>query len=140
MSNYESLDAPEVASWRSGFDTPPDLLATTAHFVGFDKVMVVAELLWPTFAIERGCVLLPWSFDDETLAGWWQSLDGDVQRIEGVLNHLHLWDVFDSRTVPAHALEALGRLMAKTWAAALADQVGDEPDDYGPTVSIGASS
>lgn len=95
----------------------------------------------------RGCVLLEEHYDERNLEGWWHKLEGDGPAIEAVINHLHLWDVFDSGAegVPNEALMRLGEILVRTWRCAAAEQfpgrslrieLSNEADDYGPTISV----
>lgn len=77
----------------------------------------LARLLHPDLVEVRGCVLLPWSYDPENFEVWWERLAGDRAKIEGVLNHLHLWDVFDADVEEAELRELAG-IIAESWRAA----------------------
>lgn len=145
MTEFDSFEQTEVQEWRDGFDVPPGVLETVAHWVGFNQLMVVLSMLWPTFLIVQGCVLLPWEYNQQSFEGWWDELSGDRRKIESSLNHLHLWDVFDPDEISAEGLSYLGEVLAKTWSAALADRFPDrdfethftqQEDEYGPTVYI----
>jgi hypothetical protein len=97
-------------------------------------------------------VLLRSQYSSSGFQSWWESLDGDRAGIERVINHVHLWDVFgptlagESSTLPeGSALEELGQLMCRTFAAALSEQFpgrkfevvyAGEPEEYGPTVTF----
>jgi hypothetical protein len=145
MNGFNALDLESVRSWREGFTPPMDFLATVSHLVGFDYLMVAMQLIWPMFHEERGCVVLPSSYDSTSLENWWNHLEGDRAQVEQVLNHLHLWDLFSTDEVTESGFRHLGRTLALTWAAALAHQFparefnvvfSEDPDDYGPTVYI----
>jgi len=99
----------------------------------------------------RGCVLLKERYDERNFEAWWTELNGDRAAIEEVVNHLHLWDVFDAREeqVPEEALNSIGEVLVRTWRCALSEQFPDrsfrvelsnDESDYGPTLSVSARS
>ncbi|MCP4305869.1 MAG: hypothetical protein GY925_15465 [Actinomycetia bacterium] len=143
------MELKDVAEWAESFEPKPGLLAFLGNRIGLTGVLAVATFLLPDFVEERGCVLLPWQFEQSTFDEWWESLDGDRSRIEDVINHTHLWDLFASRPddpLEQHAIESLGRLVANSWERVLGADFPDrsftvtcsnDPDtDYGPTVTF----
>ncbi|MCP3878322.1 MAG: hypothetical protein GY701_08010 [Sulfitobacter sp.] len=146
MRSFDVFDLSDLRLWRDGFEGPaPGVLETVANWVGFSQLMVVLRLCWPTFIEVKGCVLLPWEYDEKSFDGWWAQHSGHREMIEGTINHLHLWDVFDPDEVPAEGLHCLGETLAHSWSAALSEQFpgrvfgvhfSDGEDDYGPTVRI----
>lgn len=104
-------------------------------------------LFWPSFVEVEGCVLLEERYEPSNFREWWERLSGDVPRVEEVINHVHLWDLFygDDGWLPDGALAELARVMAHCWMCALREaypsrsfdvrlSTGDA--DYGPTVSF----
>jgi hypothetical protein len=116
---------------------PPRLTAVTPEVAA-----ELARLLHPDLIEVRGCVLLPWAYEPGNFETWWERLNGDRARIEGLLNHLHLWDVVDSDVDDAKLRELAGVIVLSWRAAARAEfpersfDVGVSLDgvDYGPTV------
>jgi len=144
MIEFEALNLSRVREWSGGFTLEPGILETLAHWVGFDELLVSLSFLSPTFREVRGCVLLPWAYEEATFDEWWSVLEGDRRRIESMVNHLHLWDVFPHDSADSDGLVALGRALELHWAAAAQFQFPDrqfdvdfsEIGDDGPTVSI----
>jgi hypothetical protein len=104
-----------------------------------------ATLFWPTFVESRGCVLLAERYDEDAFEAWRQSLNGDRRGIEAVVNHVHIWDIFDpdAEGMPGDVLEALVEVLVGGWEAALKDafpgrhfRVEVVLDDYGPTLTF----
>lgn len=87
------------------------------------SLAAVATLLSPQFVEVRGCVLRADRYWPETFARWWEELRGDRQRIEAVVNHEHLADLYlNSSSRPDRRFdEALARVVARCWRAALAE-------------------
>jgi hypothetical protein len=85
-------------------------------------------------------------FDDVSYSRWLAETDGDIQAVERTLNHLHLWDVFDPKSGQEYAaVSALSWKIAGTWKLAARTtfptreffvEVSDEPEDYGPTITL----
>jgi hypothetical protein len=104
----------------------------------------LARLLHPELIEVRGCVLLAWAYEPDNFEAWWNELKGDRARIEGVLNHIHLWDVFDI-ALGAEKLGELARVIADSWRASanlrfpdrsFEISVSNGDDDYGPTIHM----
>ncbi|WP_394613779.1 hypothetical protein JNUCC0626_28235 [Lentzea sp. JNUCC 0626] len=103
-------------------------------------------LFWPAFVEYRGGVFLGLTFEPSGVDLWFDQLSGDVRAVEGVVNHLHLWDAFSPEPGPESAfLSGLARQIAEMWQAALnlrmpgrefVFTVSDDPEDYGPTISF----
>lgn len=107
----------------------------------------VVALTWPDFVEIDGVVLLASVAGDLDIAVWQQQYPNQPFAIEGLLNHVHLYDLVDGTygEKDLRRLEDAGRRIAASWQAALAlrfpgrrfvVQFGTEPDDYGPTVSF----
>jgi len=96
----------------------------------------------------NGCVLLSERYDPSSFQEWWTELDGDISRIESVVNHIHLWDFpgLDAADIPDDVIRDFARVLAASWRCALRDQfpernfevqtVLDELEEYGPTIYI----
>ena len=128
------------------FHGDSDWLSTLAD-MSPEQAVAVARLVVPSLIEVRGCALLAWRYDEANFDEWWNRLEGDVPRIEAVMNHIHLWDVFLDE-VNEDAARDLVALLERTWrlalAAAFPDRdfvviVGDDPEDYGPTISFHTS-
>jgi hypothetical protein len=99
--------------------------------------------VWPLTVQRDGCILLARRFDPDTYNEWRSSLGTDVQTLERVLNHVHLYDLLDAKD-EALLLDLLD-LMVVTWRDELrrawpdrtfevvADSSGE---DYGPTITF----
>ncbi len=106
------------------------------------------DLASPTLIEVRGCVLLARKYDTENFDLWWIELGGDVPRIESVINHIHLWDEFPDQD-DDQALSDLLRVIERGWREVLAKTfpertfdvvIGDDPEDYGPTVTFSSTA
>lgn len=83
-----------------------------------------ATLFWPRFVEVRGCVLRHDCYRPDNFQHWWEKLNGDHRRIEGVLNHQHISDLYlnsQEEAVPEFN-DTFARILGQTWRAALTDQ------------------
>ena len=145
----------EASAWRGSF--PPNSGLSVFDFIGqtlsVARALAVGSLIWPRFEEIRGCVLLADRDMAESVDRWWDQLDGDRSRIENVLNHVHLWDVFpsDDEFDDADAFRDLAQLMQAGWRSALAREyphrafdvtcsgLGTDDPEYGPTLTFCSS-
>ena len=129
----------------------PDLDSVWDRLLTPEAAALVApfsSLFWPRFVEHRGCVLLVERFDPQNFERWWEELDGDHARVERVINHVHLWDLFvnDESDLADESLSELAAVLSYTWRASLEAAfpsrafdviaVTDDPSEYGPTVTF----
>lgn len=137
----------ELTAWRNA-DPPLSLFDYLSMEVGFPALVSVVSLLRPRFRLERGCVLLDAHYEPSNLDLWWNELGGDRPRVEAVINHVHLWDLFapDADDPAAEPLlQSVAEEIAASWRCVLAESfpnrafqviVGSDQDEYGPTVTF----
>ncbi|THF67964.1 hypothetical protein E7T06_18610 [Deinococcus sp. Arct2-2] len=109
-----------------------------------DLAVAFASLFWPQFIEVDGCILRAENYDPVSFQNWMKSTEGNRSQVESVLNHLHVYDLFqDDLEHPLEVYEYLAQILHRTWQAALTEQFPDkkfkfhyatEPDDYGPTL------
>ena len=112
-----------------------------------DLAVAHAQYFWPEFVEVESCIIFKDRFNSENLQNWIQSLEGDLSRVESIINHTHFYDftLNDPRQEEQQleTYEYLAKVAMRTWRAALAEQFPDrrfefryvtEPDDYGPTL------
>lgn len=143
---FDLAEIPAVKQWLSeGGESVWDLLGTSG---GTELAIAFSSLYWPELLEVEGCVLLRERYNPSNFRGWWDELDGDRSRIEGLINHVHLWDLCgcSEDEVSDEALQDLARILALTWRCALQHEfpdqtfdvrlVLDDPEEYGPTLSF----
>lgn len=148
-TRIDPMTLPVLKKWREQFARSADVWDYLGSQPGgLTTALALAHLFWPEFVEVRGCVLLSRSYEQEAFDRWWQELSGDRRRIERVLNHVHLYDVFtdDQELAPAVtklALAELGEILVACWTCALAAQfpgckfrveLRSEEEEYGPTI------
>ncbi|MFF7020914.1 hypothetical protein ACFY97_07835 [Streptomyces klenkii] len=140
---------PEIKAWVESYTGDLDSVDFLNEHCTVGMWLAFAHLMNPEFVEVRGCVMrkrsyAPGSFDD-----WYRRLDGDVRRIEGVLNCFAVGYAIDCGDT-AEAEEALGHIaqaVAHSWEAALRRafprkcfDVRVLDTDDGPTVVFGQAS
>ncbi|WP_405740379.1 hypothetical protein OG422_05645 [Streptomyces sp. NBC_01525] len=77
--------------WRDERLSPCDYLDFEG---GLRFVLAAAWLFCPETVEYRGCVFLKERFRQDTVDDWFTNLGDDRRRIEAVVNHVELWDMF----------------------------------------------
>ena len=117
--NYEDM-IPRLATFLDG--KPAGIEMFLSNIGRYDHLAAHASLIWPAFIEHEKCVFrgtaIPSSYSQ-----WKEKFGDNTQTIEGMLNHLHIHDLFFDGTEPEpnHALVAyIGNLLRETWATKLA--------------------
>lgn len=141
MSDIRADQLPEFRTWSEQFEPPADTSAYLAREVSITAATILSELFFPELVNVRGCVLLSSSYESSNFEDWWQQMAGDQAAVERVLNHLHLWDIFEpSNDSEEQALDVLAQRIARSWrcwaTTTFPDRVFEVTvtDEYGPTV------
>ena len=109
---------PELAKWNDGNGI--DLPAWGFAIGRFDHAIAYLQAFWPDFVEHDGCVFR-YSPSPTTYSDWMRSLDGDRQRVESVMNHLHILDMFDSRDFEPdeNVVRHVAAMLKDMWSAKL---------------------
>lgn len=152
-ADIQPIKLPAIAAWVAVAGNSRPLLGYIREQVPFPHAFAVARLLWPRFIESRGCVFVKDISSVESLDQWWSELGGDIPAVESMLNHLHLWDLFDDsdsdvgegNAVVEASLREFAELIAETWRLALSIEfpgrrfvveTSDGPNEYGPSVTF----
>jgi hypothetical protein len=114
MNNFEHL-IPELGQWHTDIDSWIEVVGR------FDHAIAYGHIFWPEFKIHQECVLFA-DCRTESFVQWMKETGGDLTAVEGVLNHRHILNLFQSnefkptREVVLH----LGRLLQDMWSSKLA--------------------
>jgi hypothetical protein len=102
----------------------------------YDVAAAYASLFWPAFTEVDGCVLLG-SAIPESYSGWKAKYGQDTHRIEAVLNHRHILDLFPMDRVATKELVLhLGSVLKEMWTEKLRRDFPDRrfvvsfPEDF----------
>jgi len=134
-----------IRQW--GDDSSPPLKDAWIDYINYfvhpDVACIVGRLLLPAFIEHDGGVFLKSSFRLETFERWSKTLK-DLEEIEKVINHRHVYDMFSfNKKIDGKSYINIAQLMARTTEISLKNQfpgrnfnvfVSATEDDYGPIV------
>lgn len=112
-----------------------------------EDVLLSCKLFFPDFVVVREGVFLESKYDDGAVECWLKQFDGDLRATERMINHTHLYDVFDgcSEDVDDRVFNQLAEVMALSWRLVLGSkfperkfivEVSNSDQDYGPVVTF----
>jgi hypothetical protein len=144
VPEFDPHSLPELRDWDRGTGG-----AGLFSFIGqegtFAHALATLWLCLPDVVQVRGCVVLQERYEPRSFEHWWDRLAGDTRRVENVLNHVHVRDVFTREDVPEEALSQFTLRLAALWRCALPVKVPDRrfevqielsPEYDGPTLSF----
>jgi hypothetical protein len=144
LKNFLDLtELPRLKRWLASEEGSVwDFLAVQG---GAELAIAFSALYWPEFVEIEGCVLLREHYDPANFQEWLEKLEGDKSKVERVINHVHLWDLFklDEENIPEKAIEDLARVLSLCWKCALREQFAGldfdmrlvlDESEYGPTI------
>jgi hypothetical protein len=107
---------PELNAWNDGkgidIDTWISCEGDHKHLIGY------ARILWPQFIEHEDCIFLGDEIQVKNYQEWLAHTQGDKARVEKVMNHRHIVDLFSRSHHEPPTREAvlyLGRLMKEIW-------------------------
>jgi len=109
---------PELSEWNNGDGISVDAwiccVGDFEHAIGYGRVF------WPNFEEHDGCVFAP-GFSVESYIGFIEQCNGDKKRVEAVMNHVHIRDLFpNTDESPTHdQIVYIGRLLKEIWGCKL---------------------
>jgi hypothetical protein len=138
---------PRFETWRESFDGSVGLWDYASREGGLTLALAFASLFFPRRIEVEDCVLLEARYEPVAFHQWREELGEDKDAIERVINHVHLWDLFDpaKEGVADAGLDSLLAVMSTTWEAAYAEQfpsrvgkviVEQDGESYGPTITL----
>ena len=125
MNDEESNLMPELANWNDGAGIT--LNAWISGVGRFDHALGYAAIFWPSFVQYERCIFRA-SPDHTAYQEWMKSTRGDCAKVEAMVNHVHLADLFtgsDYRPNRALLLR-LGQIMKEMWSCKLAQDFPDK--------------
>ena len=109
---------PELKAWGdlNGHPyTPEDYLGGVGSF---EHSIAYSTLFWPEMTEHDGCVFVRTKDIDQAIyESWLQECDGDRSKVEAVMNHIHLADLFANADPTPEQLEFLGEQLQQMWLA-----------------------
>jgi hypothetical protein len=147
MEHAYPLTASDVSSLSNDARVPR--LRSSLRGLGSPLYAVgIASVLWPRVVEYRGCFLIEDLFEPEGADQWIATLEGRTREVESVINHVHLWDLFDvfaDGVDNSDRLLQFARFMVTMWQQAAEAQhpskrfdasLTNNEDEYGPVVTL----
>jgi hypothetical protein len=95
MKNVDQTElVPELITWKEHNGEDFDLEAWISCVGDFEHAIGYLEVFWPNFYEMHGCIFVGSIPDEENYQSWVGGTDGDKSKIESVLNHVHIMDLF----------------------------------------------
>ncbi|WP_434673526.1 hypothetical protein [Pseudomonas sp. R1-15] len=112
-----------------------------------EDVLLSCKLFFPDFIVDGGGVFLESKYDGGVVESWLEQFDGDLQATERMINHTHIYDVFEgcSEDVDDRVFEQLAEVIALSWRLVLREKFADKDfsvvvsnsdQEYGPVVTF----
>ncbi|WP_146166909.1 hypothetical protein [Streptosporangium nondiastaticum] len=112
---------PEIKSWIDSYTGELDFVDFLNRHCTVGMWLSFAHLMNPEFVEVRGCVIRRRSYTPENFDDWYARLDGDVRRVESVLNRFVVGYAVNCGNTAEEdeALWDIARAVAYSWEAAL---------------------
>ncbi|MFL9813613.1 hypothetical protein D7241_10185 [Stutzerimonas sp. VN223-3] len=112
-----------------------------------EDVLLSCKLFFPDLIVVGDGVFLESKYDSSVIDSWFKKFGGDLRSVEKMVNHIHLYDVFDgcAEEVDNRVFEQLADVMALSWRMVLSDkfakrkfevEVSNSDQSYGPVVTF----
>ncbi|WP_435016072.1 hypothetical protein TA3x_003632 [Tundrisphaera sp. TA3] len=83
------------------------------------QAIAYSQLFWPDFVEHDGCLFLADGFDPDNYQHCMESSNGDRTRVESVINHRHILDIFDQSPPSRAQIMHLGKVLQSMWGTKL---------------------
>lgn len=136
-------------SWKSEWvnKNNVDELSYLSSKCNPEDVLLSCKLFFPSFFVVGDGVFLESKYDSDIVNRWFDQFDGSLRLTEKMVNHIHLYDVFDgcSEKVDERVFEQLADAVAISWRMVLGHkfpkkkfnvEVSNSDQDYGPVVTF----
>ncbi len=136
-----------ITNWGNECDPPIEKpwLGYLNYHAQPEMIIAIGRLLFPTFIEYSGGVFLEMNFSESGFHDWQKKIKA-IEKIETVMNHVHVYDLFiTDNEIDEASFEAVGNLLSHTWQAALQKcfpnrsfkvSISNTEQDYGPVVSF----
>ena len=137
------------SAWKAGWADKDsiDVFSYISNECSPEDFLLCCKLLFPDFVIIDGAVLLEHKYEAGTFQSWVSQFNGDLCAIEKVVNHTHMYDVFEgcSDDVDEAVFTQLAEVICLSWRLLLRDKFPDKKfcvdvlnsdQEYGPVVTF----
>ncbi|MEU5642420.1 hypothetical protein [Streptomyces milbemycinicus] len=140
---------PEIRSWIDSYTGDLDFVDFLTQNCSVGMWLAFSHLVCPKFVEVQGCILWERKYDPENFQTWHRHLDGNIYKIETIINRLVVGDIVQCDDTPEdlRALSDIARAVADCWKATLARAFPSSSFDVlvldtedGPTITFGRVS
>ncbi|MFT3676818.1 MAG: hypothetical protein QM781_13075 [Chitinophagaceae bacterium] len=112
-----------------------------------EDVLILSSLFFPSMIEVDSCIFFKSHYNPDSYLIWKNKFNNDSKAIERMVNHVHIYDVFDhcSDTISESIFEEVARLLQKSWIYYFRSLYPDKQInveyvsgdmDYGPTLYV----
>ncbi|MBZ4318134.1 hypothetical protein [Streptomyces huiliensis] len=112
---------PEIGRWIADWSGTPDHVDFLAYHTTAGQWLAFSRVVRPEFVRARGCVIWERAYEPDGFEEWFRHLDGDVVRVEAMLNRFVAGDhvTVDDTAEGNAVLREVADTVAMCWEAAL---------------------
>lgn len=121
-SGFDPYQIPEISSWTKEDGTYISLRNFVSIHINAVEAIAFIGFIWPKFITIRGCTLILERYNAEVFEEWWVNLEGNVSYIERIINHTHIFSIFDEENksdIIKEGLSDMTETLGKIWRCAL---------------------
>jgi hypothetical protein len=129
---YDPDILPTLRDMRATWTGPTIGLWSFLDFKGSMELgYAFASLFWPELTEFQGGIFVAEQFGEDSFDQWMESLNGSLTKVEAVMNHVHVHDLFlnaaSDDNLPRLVERRFAASLAGCWRAAAAAQFPDLP-------------
>lgn len=109
--------------------------------------MLSCRIFFPDFVVVENGVFLERNYNGDAFLSWLEIFGGDLHAVERMINHTHLYDLFDGcvEEVDDRVFEQLAEVLVFSWKLILENKfpdrrfdvkISNSEQEYGPVVTF----
>lgn len=108
-------------SWVEATGSSDDWLSYIGFNIHPEDMLLVLKLVFPEFIVVDKCVFLKHKFHLDNYKEWKNNFSNQHKEIEKMINHTHLYDIFDQCTdhIDDIVFEEIGKILCRSWSQSL---------------------
>lgn len=135
--------------WKSGWDNKSqvDEYSYISDQCNPEDVLLSCRIFFPDFVVVENGVFLERNYNSDAFLSWLEIFGGDLHAVERMINHTHLYDLFDGcvEEVDDRVFEQLAEVLVFSWKLILENKfpdrrfdvkISNSEQEYGPVVTF----
>ncbi|WP_233473233.1 hypothetical protein [Metapseudomonas otitidis] len=135
--------------WKSGWDNKSqvDEYSYISDQCNPEDVLLSCRIFFPGFVVVENGVFLERNYNSDAFLSWLEIFGGDLHAVERMINHTHLYDLFDGcvEEVDDRVFEQLAEVLVFSWKLILENKfpdrrfdvkISNSEQEYGPVVTF----